>query len=233
MKKTSKILIIASTKSEVSEFIKRLNVSKSDKKNVNSYKLYDLSVDILISGIGIPQVIYSLMKLLLKTRYDLVMNVGICGSFNEELMVGDSVSVILDEFADIGITYSDKSFKTLFEEEFLNSDTEPFENGKLYNSFQNNIDTGLPKVTGITVNTTSGSEEQIKFRKEKYNPDIETMEGAAVAYVCLSENINFLQIRTISNMVEPRNRDSWDIDLAIKKLADSVIEILLNMNIHQ
>lgn len=231
MKKTSRILIIASTEPEVSELEERLTDCKSVSSYVNSYKLNDLSVDILISGIGIPQVIYRLTKWLLQNDYDLVMNIGICGSFNEDLMIGDSVSVILDEFADIGITYSDNSFKTLFEEELMKMNTKPFKNGKLFNSGQKNIDTALPKVTGITVNATSGNEEQIRMRKEKYDPDIETMEGAAVAYVCLSENVNYLQIRSVSNIIEPRNKENWDIESAIKKLADSVIEIMLNVNI--
>lgn len=230
MEKISKILIIASTELEVSEFEKNLIVRKSTDIYVNSYQLDDLYIDILITGIGIPQVIYRTTKWLLQNSYDLVINIGICGSFNEDLTIGDSVSVILDEFADIGVTKADNTFNTLFEEELMKMNTKPFKNGKLYNSIQKSIDTRLPKVTGITVNATSGSEEQIKMRKEKYNPDIETMEGAAVTYVCLFENINFLQIRTVSNMVEPRNKGNWDIETAIKKLADSVVEILSGIN---
>jgi futalosine hydrolase len=44
------------------------------------------------------------------------------------------------------------------------------------------------------------------------------MEGAAVFYVCLNENIPVLQIRSISNYVEDRDTTKWDIPLAIKQL---------------
>ncbi len=53
-----------------------------------------------------------------------------------------------------------------------------------------------------------------------------TMEGAAFFYVCLKENMNFFQIRTISNYVEERNEARWNIPLAIKNLTQQVLEII-------
>jgi futalosine hydrolase len=44
------------------------------------------------------------------------------------------------------------------------------------------------------------------------------MEGAAFAYVCAKMKVNAIQIRSISNQVEPRNRNNWNIPLAIKNL---------------
>ena len=144
MKKTSKILIVASTEAEVAELEKNMTDCKSLDTNVYSCKYNDMCVDILISGIGIPQTLYRTTKWLAKHKYDLVVNVGICGGYNEELEMGDVVSVVLDEFADIGITEKDGSFKTLFDEELMKLNVKPFKNGKLYNTSKVSIDTSWP-----------------------------------------------------------------------------------------
>ena len=40
------------------------------------------------------------------------------------------------------------------------------------------------------------------------------------------ENMNFLQLRSISNYVEERNKANWDIPLAIKNLNDKLSEVI-------
>ena len=62
---------------------------------------------------------------------------------------------------------------------------------------------------------------------EKYNPDIETMEGATFFYICSRENIPFLALRAISNRVEPRNKEKWNIQLALDNLSEKLKEVLL------
>jgi len=52
------------------------------------------------------------------------------------------------------------------------------------------------------------------------------MEGAAFLYACLLEGISCLQIRAISNKVERRNKDNWDIKLAVKNLTEKSLEII-------
>ncbi len=55
---------------------------------------------------------------------------------------------------------------------------------------------------------------------------METMESAGVFYVCLMEKVNFLAIRAISNFVEPRNKEAWNIPLAIANLNRVLFEII-------
>ena len=52
------------------------------------------------------------------------------------------------------------------------------------------------------------------------------MEGAALFYVCLHEQIPFLEIRAISNYVELRDPTKWDIPLAIENLTDELFRFL-------
>jgi futalosine hydrolase len=52
------------------------------------------------------------------------------------------------------------------------------------------------------------------------------MEGAAFFYVCRQLNVPCIQIRAVSNYVEKRNRDAWNIPLAIKNLNTFAVEFL-------
>ena len=52
------------------------------------------------------------------------------------------------------------------------------------------------------------------------------MEGASVFKVCEELDVSCMQIRAISNNVEIRNKDNWDIDLAIRNLNSEVEKII-------
>jgi futalosine hydrolase len=81
------------------------------------------------------------------------------------------------------------------------------------------------KVKSITVNTAHGDEDSISYVKSKVNPDIETMEGAAFFNAVSQQNIPYVQIRAISNKVEKRNKENWDIDKAITQLSSVLFSI--------
>ena len=84
----------------------------------------------------------------------------------------------------------------------------------------------LKEVNGITVNTVHGSERSIEEVVGRLRPDVETMEGAAVAAVCRKFGIPWMQIRAISNHVEPRDTSKWNIPLAINNLNGTLIKLL-------
>lgn len=52
------------------------------------------------------------------------------------------------------------------------------------------------------------------------------MEGAALHYTCLLENIPFMQVRAISNYVGERDKSKWKMKEAIRNLNDSIIKII-------
>jgi futalosine hydrolase len=87
----------------------------------------------------------------------------------------------------------------------------------------------LKPVDAITVNMATGSDTTRQRLIEKYDPDIETMEGAAFFYICAMENIPFIALRSVSNKVEIRNTYKWNIPVALENLAiklDEVFKIL-------
>ncbi len=184
-------------------------------------------VEVLITGVGIPNTIYHVTKKLAKKNYDLVIQAGIAGSFNEQILKGSVVMVKQDTFGDVGMEEK-KSFKTLFETGFAQADDFPFRNGWLLNENKYLSDQSLPIVNGITVNKITDDERFIKRIVEKFRPDIESMEGAAFHFVCLHEKVNFLQLRSISNVVGDRNKKNWQMKDAIENLSIELKKILKN-----
>ncbi len=226
----TKILISAATQSEINKFISRFPFKQID--NYFYYRDNQYDITILISGIGVPATTYWLTKTLLKHDYDLVVNAGIAGSFKEEIPMASVVQVVSDCFADIGVDNRGE-FNSIFELELADNNHFPFIDGRLIvpNIQVNLSGIALRQVSGITVNTTSGSALKISQLTNKYNPDIETMEGASVLYVSMNEGVSCLQIRAISNYVEPRNRKNWNIELATTQLSDALYSIITQNNI--
>jgi futalosine hydrolase len=206
------ILLIAATAPEIEPF------------TVANNKL-----DVLITGVGIASTIYHLQKRIHQVDYDLIIGAGMAGSFSGEFLPGNVVLVKQDCFADLGMEEKE-IFTPVFETEFADKDEFPFTNGWLMNSADNLNYSELPKLKAITVSKVSDSELQKKQFIKTFNADIETMEGAALHFVCLQENIPFLQIRSISNYVGERDKTKWKIKEAIKNLNHELQILIERLN---
>ena len=205
------VLIVAATKFEIEPFVQQ-------KKNE----------DILISGVGIPSTMYHLTKKLLEKEYDLVVQAGIAGTFNNNFSLGDVMVIKDDSFSDIGIEEKG-SFQTLFEKGFIDKNEFPFVDGTLPNHSKIIENLTLPMAIAITVNKISDATVQNRILNEKLTAGIESMEGAAFHYVCLQEKINFLQLRSLSNMVGERDKSKWKLKASIENLNKELIKIIDNL----
>ncbi len=221
-----RILIVASTEREVKVLKDKLQLVNQHRPNLSSYRYGSLTVDILVTGVGGIFLAYNLTKVFNTVNYDLAINIGIAGSFDYFLEQGFVVNVVQDQFADLGV--EEKSdFYTLGEKEMMDENTYPFTEEVLRSigNFEIEEVESLIPVKGITVNTLHGSVESIRRIKEKFNPEIETMDGATFFFVCLNDKVPFLQIRAISNFVEIRKIENWNIPLALTNLTSSLIAI--------
>ena len=70
----------------------------------------------------------------------------------------------------------------------------------------------------VTVQTVSGLPEKTKQLIKGFMPQIESMEGAAFFYVCILEDLPFIELRSVSNEVGERDRSKWNITLALDSL---------------
>lgn len=214
-----KILIVAATKLEIEPSIQFLK-SHFSAAGDNEYINKEISINVLITGVGMVATAFQLGKYLANRQFDLVVNAGIAGAFQPSLAIGEVVQINCETFYELGAEDKDGSFLSIFDLSLIGKDDFPFINKKLINLTEN---AHLPKVTGLTVQKVHGSIESISKILVTSNPDVESMEGAAVFYSCLLSDIRFLQIRAISNYVEPRNRKNWDIPKAILHLNNFLI----------
>jgi futalosine hydrolase len=227
-----RILIVTASNRELVELLNQLEFVHQIEPAYKSYQYGSLQIDILVAGYASAFTVYYLTRALNMINYDLIINIGLAGSFDHFLEQGFVVNVIQDQFADLGVEYKNNLY-TIFEEELMNENEFPFVEGKL-NGIGNfeieEIDSLIP-VKAITVNTLYSDPKWIKLMRNKFNPEIETMNGAAFFYVCLSEKVPFLQIRAISHFVEIRRIENWNIPSAIKNLTNSLISIFNELKI--
>jgi futalosine hydrolase len=216
-----KILIVAATWNEIKPLEQYL-LRKDEQKAFSHH-----SIELLVTGPGSMLTGFRLGKMLPIDNWDLAINLGVCGSFNKDLIIGSTVNIIKDTLADLGAE-DEYNFLNAFDLELLKADEFPFENGWIKSRHHEKLHViaSLAEVTGITVNTVSGNDFTIARRISQYHPDVESMEGAAFMYCCLKESIPFLQLRAISNYVEKRNKNNWNISLAIDNLNATAIQVI-------
>jgi futalosine hydrolase len=221
-----KFLIVAATYSEIRPLCDAAVLSGRKDDPVLRYKFKNKDLDILITGVGIASTAYQLGKTLSSNKYDYAINLGIAGSFNPSLIPGIVVNVETDLIAEMGAENGDSFLK--FNELKLSKNIidKSIWNIRNKNKISNAALLGIPKVKGITVNTVHGNKKSIEEIMRRYHPDIETMEGAVFLHICNTEKIKCAQIRSISNLIEERNLDNWETDLAIKNLNDIALKIL-------
>lgn len=184
---------------------------------------------LLITGVGAVATACHLMRAL-RSPVDLVIHAGICGSFSKSLQLGEVVQVVAERFGDLGAQHG-RAFLDVFDLQLCQANHFPFKRGWLKNPFTPDaLLRRLPQVKGLTVNLVTGTEATRKLRHEKYQADVESMEGAALFYCCLIEKMPFVSIRSVSNVVERRRRNGWQVELAIKNLNDWLLSWLTRLS---
>lgn len=215
-----KILIVAATRFEIQPLLIQMESVRDFGSNLISCHYKKSDINFLITGVGMVATAYHSGKNL-NNKYDLALNIGICGSFNRNLNIGDVVNVYEDCFSELGAE-DGISFLSLEELELTGVSKITNINSKISNS----IIEMLPKVNGITINTIHGNENSIEKTVRKFHPIVESMEGGAFMFACEHEKTPYFQIRAVSNYVERRNKDGWNIPLAIENLNTKILEIL-------
>jgi len=168
--------------------------------------------DVLITGVGIAVATFELTHQLNHHHYDAVVQAGVAGAFSGSgFEAGDVVAVERDALGDTGV-YEKGEFKSLhqaglsLEKDWMVNHTELLKR------------CNLPTARAITVSTITDDAGYIAALQQRWQPQIESMEGAALHMICLRRQIPFVQIRAISNMVGERNKDNWRLGTAISNL---------------
>ena len=208
-----KILLVAATYNEIAGIYHHFDLPPAAFVQTPDF-------DILITGVGMTATAYSLGKHL-QADYNLVVNLGIAGCFDHSIRLGSVLNIVSDEFSELGAEDRDA---------FISIDQLGFGKSKFESTYTSTAAAlnHLARVKAITVNTVHGNLAHITEIKARLNPVAESMEGAAVFYACEQAFIPCLQVRAVSNYVEERNRQAWEIGLAVTNLNKWAIEFLTN-----
>lgn len=200
------ILLVAATKAEIYPLLTHFGEEKP--------------FDVLITGVGMVATAFASGQQFAQKKYDLAINLGIAGSFDRTLNLGEVVEIEQDTLSEFGAENGN---------EFLPIEVLGFGESK-FQPIDPMLLLSLKKVRAITVNTVHGKETSIRKITERLNPQLESMEGAAFFYACKNSMVPSLQIRSVSNYVEKRNRENWKIGLAVKHLNDFAIELISELS---
>lgn len=214
------ILLTAATSFEIAPLIGKLTNPVANSSGLETFTIGSVKLTVAITGVGMVATAFAMGKHL-NASFDCALNAGIAGSFTDNFAIGDVVNVSEDCFSELGAEDGDQ-FLTIdqlgFGSSYVSGSGKPIINAKLQL---------LPKVKGITVNKVHGNEKSIKEAVTRFNPATESMEGAAFLFACEKYGLPCAQLRGISNYVERRNKEKWNIPLAVKNLNELLEEILL------
>ncbi len=184
------------------------------------------SVQFLVTGIGMLSTAIALTKLVLQQQPDVVIQAGIAGCFNTEMSLGRVFVVNSEIIGDLGVNENGE-WQDVFDLKLVDSNSIPFTNKQILNPYLSKLNTlALDEVPAITVNEISTNQQRIKQLQAKYNPTIESMEGAALHYVCTDLQVPFLEMRSISNYIGERDKAKWQMKEAIANLNETLIILL-------
>lgn len=207
------VLLCAATRFEIDPTIQYL--ASQNIKNI----------DILVTGVGLIAATYHITKAVYQKRPQLILQAGIAGALDNNLKLGSVVIIESETIGDLGVM-EQGSFRSLFDMEFVQENDRPWTNARLLNASGILDEILLPKVKGVSINEITTLPSRIEHYKDTLGASVESMEGAALHYVGLMENIPFLQVRSLSNFVGERDKSKWHIKEAIENLNKELIPII-------
>ncbi|MBP1904038.1 futalosine hydrolase [Paenibacillus turicensis] len=193
-----------------------------------------VQIDVQLAGVGPIAAATNTAIQLTKQRYDLVISAGIGGGFNSKAHIGDLVIANTIISGDLG-AQSEDGFLSLDKLGFGTNCISTPEGlaTRIYNalSASSSLETRVHIGDIITLSTATGTLATAQQLANRYpNVYAEAMEGFGVAYAAHNAGIPVIELRSISNMVGPRQRDKWDIPTALrtlKQICSILPEVLL------
>ncbi len=182
-----------------------------------------------VIGVGKVASVVGLSHHLRPRRPALVILFGICGVYpsahggvGPSLEVGDVCLVGSDRLADEGVEH-ERGFTDIGRMGF--GATGPFAaDPELTAAAAAALE--VPIVAGATVSTCSGTDSRSRALARRSHARVETMEGAAVAYLCHALDVPMIQLRAVSNRTGDRERGGWSLEPAVEAVQRALVELL-------
>lgn len=164
----------------------------------------------IVSGVGLTATSYATTRVIHTHRPDMLILAGIAGVYpHAALRIGDVVLVGSELEADLGFFHTGG---------FVHLAHLPLDMvfERRHTLHCPDLPTGLfPVAASISVNAAMAP-----FIRTA-EAEIENMEGAAFFHVCLQEKQPFLELRSVSNIVQPGN-DEWDMQGSVEAMTQGL-----------
>lgn len=184
----------------------------------------------LVTGIGLVDTAHTLTSFLERQPGDIkgVINIGVGGAFiGSKVKILDLCLASSEVIGDMAICFEDRLGSLGSPELFLHQFF-PCQ-GRLLNQFQEwcvETSQDIHFAPFVSVNCVSATQKRGDMLAATYKAVSENMEGAAVARVCESYDLDWLEIRCMSNMVVDRDTSAWRLAEAATKCSDFVGQFL-------
>lgn len=186
-------------------------------------------IEVLFTGVGPVATAFALgSRFAAGPPPDLALQAGVGGAIDRSIPLATVVRVASERFGDQGAEAADGSWFSLTDIG-LPPGT-PFTDDERLPAPTEQQSMRLRSVAGLTSGRATGSEASLKrLRLHFPAAQVESMEGAAFFYACARAGVDPLQLRSISNYVEPRNRANWRLAEAITELNGVLINLLAQL----
>lgn len=185
------------------------------------------------TDIGLTAAAFAITRLALTQPPDVIIQAGIGGSFEQGYLPGEVVLIDTEQIGDLGVM-ENTQWKNMFMLSLSNKNQAPYQEGLLPNPYIDYFNfLGIRKVAGVSVNTiTTNSAAINRLQQCTPAPVIESMEGAALHFVCRQLQIPFVQLRAVSNQVGERDKSRWHFTQAIQSLNTALIKLIEHLRAH-
>lgn len=196
-----------------------------------SGKIGGQPVTLVTTGIGAVNAAHALTCYLQEQRPRRVVQVGVGGAYPESgARVGDLALASEEYYGDLGVrTPTGWQDSELMGIPVLEKGRSYFNRFPTDEQWVQRAAAALPEAyigPFVTVQECAGTDELGVERGRRFGALCENMEGAAAAHLCTLYEVPFAELRAMSNIVEQRTPEQWDLPQAAARAQAAVQQLL-------
>jgi futalosine hydrolase len=174
-------------------------------------------VPVIATGVGAVNAAYALTRFLDREPVKAIVVCGIGGAYpGSGIAVGSVACAESECYGDLGASSPDG----FLDMQALGFPVIP----GAYNVLPMQIFPAVRRARFVTMNTCSGTDDDVRLIEARTGGAVESMEGAAIAHVAALAGIPVGEIRGISNMAGNRDRGAWRVKEAASAAQEALLE---------
>ena len=231
---TEEILVLSATAFEQlalrEAVVERVQRKVAEREWVSG-KIGTQPVTLVATGIGAVNAAHALTCYLQGQRPLRVVQVGVGGAYPASgASVGDLALASEECYGDLGVRTPDGwQGGELIGIPVLEKERSYYNCFPIDEQWVQRAATALPEAyigPFVTVQECAGTDELGAERGRRFGALCENMEGAAAAHLCALYEVPFAELRAMSNIVEQRTREQWDLPRAAARAQAAAQKLL-------